>query len=527
MVTVSDVLKLPCMSGARVVAGCSGLSRRVTTVSVLEYTDPTPMQEHIFHSLETQANELAICALISVKDDVEAQCDVIRRLASYGDVGMLLYYVGVFVKQLDEKVIRTADALDFVLICMPENDTTLRYSDAIQEIMGAVFRDDAKNSSFVTELLKSISALPAGQRSMDAMLRLLAERTGMAVLLLDGMLCTLNSAVCAGMKREQVQQAAGLLGRTREWSGAAGDLYFTRTVLHTRDAEDLYLAVLQAGEPVDQESAGRMTEAVQLFLNIWSEQHGRTAASELLRALFLDEPLKAHRLAARLNVSLSALHGMLFLCSARREPGRAFELLETARQQLMPGQLLLGDVLDGAVALFVRREVFRARPAFLDAFSEAIHAVDPSAQVFVCYYLADLADARRAWALLREQAELTGRLYPGHRWYSLQEAQFAADCAAVLTRGEQEVGLCLNALAPLDAEEPLLRRDLHRTLAVYLLDAGSNVAETAARMYLHRNTIKYRINKISEDLGYRPDELPESRGCYLAVALERLLGMES
>ena len=105
----------------------------------------------------------------------------------------------------------------------------------------------------------------------------------------------------------------------------------------------------------------------------------------------------------------------------------------------------------------------------------------------------------------------------------MQEEQFAGDCAEILTQGEQEVRRCMEPLAPLETEDPVLRADLYRTLTVYLLDAVSNVAKTAQRMFLHRNTIKYRIHKISEDLGYRPDEMPEQRAIYLAVALRRLL----
>ena len=85
MVTMWDVMRLPCMRGARVVAGQGGLNRRVQAVSVLEYTDPTPMQASLFRNLEITEDELAISAMVSVKDDPDAQCDVIRRLSAYGD----------------------------------------------------------------------------------------------------------------------------------------------------------------------------------------------------------------------------------------------------------------------------------------------------------------------------------------------------------------------------------------------------------------------------------------------------------
>lgn len=41
--TVGDVLKLPCMVGAEVVAGRKGLNKPVESVNVLEYAWPTEL----------------------------------------------------------------------------------------------------------------------------------------------------------------------------------------------------------------------------------------------------------------------------------------------------------------------------------------------------------------------------------------------------------------------------------------------------------------------------------------------------
>ena len=61
------------------------------------------------------------------------------------------------------------------------------------------------------------------------------------------------------------------------------------------------------------------------------------------------------------------------------------------------------------------------------------------------------------------------------------------------------------------------------TLGVYLLDTGCSVTKTASILYLHVNTVKYRIGRISDIIGYRPDKMPENFSLFLAVALYRLL----
>lgn len=524
MITMWDIMRLPCMRGARVVAGRGGLNRRIQAVSVLEYTDPTPMQASLFRNLEIKEDELAISAMVDVKDDPDAQCDVIRRLNAYGDVGMLLYYVGIFVKEIDEKVLRTADELNFVLVCMPENDGSLRYSDAISEIMNLIFREETSNSSFVTEILRRVSELPPAGRSMDAMLRMLAERTGTVLELRDSRMNPLNRAVCGGISREQIQRAMEEMSGQDTVSGAAGDLYYARTPIRCSGMPDMTLIVLQACGAVAENMMRQLAEVVQLYISIWSDRHSRGDAQELLRAILLDEPMKMHQLARQLSVDLSAIQGMLVIRPGKPGGENLQRLLEAAEQQFIAGKPLLAEEFEGCAVLLVRRETFRAQNAFMNSISEAVQAEDPEARVYVCYYLPDGEAIRRAWNTLSNYADFAAKLYPEHRWFSLQDAQYAAQCADIIAKGEQEVRRRMEPLAPLDAEEPMLRRELYQTLAVYLLDSATNVGEAARRMFLHRNTIKYRLHKISEDLGYPPDLMPELQAIYQAVALRRLMG---
>ena len=134
-VTVSDILKLPSMRDARVSGGESGLGRIVDSVSVLEYAQPSLTLTELFDNIEFMGNELVITAFATIKDDVEAQCANIRSMSEVGEVGMILYYVGIIMPSVDQRLVKLADELDFVLICMPENepdiqpDFTERFAD--------------------------------------------------------------------------------------------------------------------------------------------------------------------------------------------------------------------------------------------------------------------------------------------------------------------------------------------------------------------------------------------------------------
>jgi DNA-binding PucR family transcriptional regulator len=67
------------------------------------------------------------------------------------------------------------------------------------------------------------------------------------------------------------------------------------------------------------------------------------------------------------------------------------------------------------------------------------------------------------------------------------------------------------------------RESLYETLVVYLLDAESNVAATAALLFVHKNTIKYRVHQMSAALHFDVNSMPEHHSLYCAVAIKRLL----
>lgn len=175
-ITVADVMKLPSMRGAKVLGGAGGLTRVVSSISVLEYARPTAIQSELFDRIEFLGNELAITGFMNDPDDVELQCTNLRRLADIGEVGVILFYVGIVMKKVDRRLIDVANELSFPLICMPVGQMNQRYSEVICEVMELIYRDQMASTNLVSELLEQAVGLAPHQRTVDSMLRLLADR---------------------------------------------------------------------------------------------------------------------------------------------------------------------------------------------------------------------------------------------------------------------------------------------------------------------------------------------------------------
>jgi DNA-binding PucR family transcriptional regulator len=78
----------------------------------------------------------------------------------------------------------------------------------------------------------------------------------------------------------------------------------------------------------------------------------------------------------------------------------------------------------------------------------------------------------------------------------------------------------VSGLRRYDAEN---NTDLVQTLKIYLEERGKLPA-TAARMFVHPNTVSYRLNRIRDITGGHPSEMDVALRFELAFMIERLVG---
>ena len=191
-VTVSDLLCLPSLRQAKVLGGSRGLSKIVSSISVLESTDPDILVNGLFPQGEFFGSEMVITGFLNITDDVERQCANIRQLAEGGEAGLILFYVGVYMPRVDKQLIDLANEIDFVLICMPEGDKNLRYGEVICDVMDCIYRDRARNESIVSEILARVSGLPVHLQSVNTILKMVSDRISASVVLCDSSMRILN-----------------------------------------------------------------------------------------------------------------------------------------------------------------------------------------------------------------------------------------------------------------------------------------------------------------------------------------------
>ena len=523
-----ELLNLPSLREAKVVAGRDGLSKLVSSISVLEYTEVDALKDELFNNDEFYGSEIVISALINIKDDIDAQCRTIQHLHRVGEIGLILYYVGVFMPNLDERVIQLADSIGFTIIVMPENEMSLRYSEVIYEVIEAIVKREMASTSFVSEMIEQISEVPTQQRNIDTVLKILADRTRSSLVLTDNNNQVIHavtwprtSTMDLSMTVNQYR-ALGFDEVHIEKRQHRQPLFIARRPILQDGIASINLYIVKEKVALAKDTAIQLAEVIQVFMNLWGKHYEEISNAELMKAILNDESVKMRRLAKILNIDVSAIQVMWLLDIEKEiQSERVLKKVKTFIQNNYHVSLIdfyhnsLVILLDDSL---LKEDYFQTANRLLEEIKEESGKLT----ITVCQNMSNTTDVQHAYSIFSEYSKMTKVIYPNRRVFSLQEIGFSKDCFMLINGGESGI---TNALKPL---QPIIMHsnqadELLSTLAVYLLEGNNHFQETADILFLHKNTIKYRIQRIGEILKYPVTKPPEVFQLYKAVAVQRLL----
>jgi len=162
-VSVADALELPCLAGARLVAGAGGSARRIRVVNIMEVPDIVRWM---------RGGELLLTTAYPLRDDPDALEALIPTLAERG-LAAVGVKVGPYLPTLPPLMIEAAEHLGFPLLELPGE---VMFNDILAEVLGTVLNQQAmelERSRSIHDQLTAV-ALRAGsyQDLMDVLLQL-------------------------------------------------------------------------------------------------------------------------------------------------------------------------------------------------------------------------------------------------------------------------------------------------------------------------------------------------------------------
>lgn len=526
-ITVAECLQLPSLREATVVAGHKGLDKYVSTVSVLEYARVFAMAEALF-----LGNELIISAFISVMDDVDAQCNAVRRLHEVGESGLILYYTDYYLKNIDKRLIATANELDFPLIIMPPNAYNLRYSEVITEVLERIFEDQRKNDRFVPILLKQIAGMRERQRTAAAILRLLSDRLRCSFLLLD------RSGRERGLATWPMGLSQNLVDSFRDHADNRIPLlgaftYHNKTYeikMLTFDAESqkgMRLYVMGEQGLIKESALAQALEVLQTSYGLWKDELQKEETDDLVRLILNEQNCDIYRIANTLHIDLKLLRVMWILKFRNQDSLLSDDVFIQQKQRVKEylhenRKTAIVDAFDKSVVAFTDDAKYLELDETLAVdFMEKFRVEYPDALLIWCGGLDSIMETRRTYILMEECCATACIIYPHTDILTARELSFAQTCYAITHGDTAEHERQLSVLTPLYGQKD--EEALLETLTAYLLDSDKNTAHAAELLHVHESTIKYRLNKINRRLGYDITKMPAVYHLYLALAIKRLI----
>ena len=140
------------------------------------------------------------------------------------------------------------------------------------------------------------------------------------------------------------------------------------------------------------------------------------------------------------------------------------------------------------------------------------------ANLFVHAGCRDFGELQHIFRDYYSHASAIQQIYSGRKLLTIHDLILAKEVMA-LARDEKcndHIRWIIDALKD-DSDELL------ETLAIYLIDCDAQLNKAASTLYLHRNTVSYRLNKIKQLSGTDFTKMPAAYDYYSAAALWRVI----
>lgn len=513
-VTVKDCLELSAFKGAEVVAGASELERDVKAVSVLEAADPDEIQTY------TDKGEMLLTGFFAVRDDIAAQCQIIKQVASGGHAALVLFYVGSVVHALDKKVVRTAEEEHLPLIVMPK-DNKSHYSQVITQIMEKVLYSDNFSNRLISNTIFHLlnfekhgsfqSAVREAAINNDFQLALLSEDFNPILSVETRHKATITEAIRMGKERQVEKQSEvytliDVNGVLTYWGPVTinNDKYFMFIV----DNEDSY----SAGEIT------KLAEIIELAMGMWKYTPERDARAEFIKALMRGNKSLAYTLKDEAGIDGEDIVSVFFAKGintgilAEFEQQEGLHIMKISESDETYGMILI-DRDETEVEI-------DGKGSCVKLFNKLKE--DKTVRIFHVTGLDGIEGAGDAYRLIGESWSFVQNVFPYKRVFTKYELTLVSNCINIQLQGGYVKKNYMELLEPFKDTGESKGKQLLETLETFVLDAGMNSGKTAEFMGIHTNTVQYRLKRINDVLGVEITGNRVIPGLTIALALKRL-----
>lgn len=493
-ITVKDCMSLPSLQMGSVIAGSKGLSGIVSSVTVLEF-DLT--SDDIF-----VPNELAITAFYEVRNSVPEQIETIKAAKRSGIVALVLFYSNMVLHGVDPKVIETANKCNLPLILLPGENMGLKYSDVIHDITEAIFLDAHSEDFYIDNTLDRISQMDENHRSLDTVLGIISEYNRSSVMLCNAHNQVLGYALWPTGNQLDIEH---ILPEENVEPFPENILAYDFKI---KGDAPLKLYFVNPFAPISRNILSETAQIIQLYTSIWNVNLNTKHRESIIPLLLENKISAAFEIAERNGIKAEDFSSLLIFSEN--------ENIATLKSIISEfDHCAVTDRYKDTIISLLTLDLSGVKGRLLvDELSNAC-----SSQLYVLSEK-NIADSACSYYLqFCKAANIIQLIYPERKIIMADSLRFANHCIDLQIGDSRDAQYYKSLLAPLHKDKG---DDLLLTLQTYLLDSDSSAKHTAENLFIHRNTVKYRLDRIRDLLGRDFETMPFYYDVYLATALTRV-----
>lgn len=549
MLTVREALELPSFASAEIVAGWAGLDNQIRSVHIVD----TPDSSYDWG----RDGVLLLTAGFGLQNAPERQSMLIPKLVDRKFAGLVLS-TGYYFKETPLVIRETADSFNFPVIETPRGVLFIDLTEAIfEQIVNrqyALLQQSAQIHKQLTDLV-----LRGGD--LDDLITTLANLLERSVVLEDTSFQVLATAHQGPV--DEARQRSVVHGYTtpevaqRLIDGGVYDRLLEKMVpIHVAPMPDLGMFLRRLVVPiiVDREVYGYIWIIVGdrplTELNELAIHHGATVAAlimlkeqavreaqEAMRGDFLEQLLRGAKETAvfteqarQLKYRLDQPHQVLLIQDKPKAGGNPHSLLDALEYWLREQncQALLDRRDEGVVLIIESDDTAKGKElavTLVEDLNQAAHELLVGVGHACQPRKLDLDGVRRSYEEAREVVRIStvlgrrkgvtvfGELGLLHWLYHLPPEQQADNAY-------------LQHVLTLAAYDTKHKTELVKTLEVYL-DSGGSLVEAAAALYIHRNTLLHRLDRIEQLCAVHLRDPLERLNLHTAIKSYRLHGEQA
>jgi purine catabolism regulator len=544
-ITVREALQLPELANVTVVAGAAGLGREITSVNIMEVPDISSYVER---------GQLLLTTTYPISDNPEALSHLVPLLAERG-LAALAIKPQRYIDEIPASMIEQAEACGFPLLRLPADAA---FNRLMNPIMSEVLHRQAALLRRSEEVHRSLTQLVLQGAGVEELVTTVAELLGLPLAIADNgfrMIAYSEGATATvdpfmdflrQIREEGLYPGSGEPVQRSLW--VEGRL--STVLLHPVQVGNEvygYICVWERGGEFNERDVVCVEQASTVTALVFQKQRAVSETSRRFRDEFIRDLLTGRVATREEAAGRAALYGfdpgaprVLLLVSPDRSKA-AEPLSVEARvqfQRWLESTLRFGPGGAGdhvVVSHFGERTVLLLAPRVAGAEAARQEALE------LAYSLAADAESDRHGGRLPVHVGIS-RLHddclswPG----AYREAQEAVQLGGYVSSGMvshyDDLGVfrlldrvkdagelerfATEVLGELLQYDEKFKTNLVDTLSA-LIEADGNLQQAAANLFVHYNTMRYRLQRISEIGGLRFDSMRDMARADIALKAHR------